>query len=50
MNKLLSIISFLAAGEEDEIVNQGYKRFIGIVNIVFGVSQGDSRFKAVRKQ
>ena len=37
MNKLLSIISFLAAGEEDEIVNQGYKRFIGIVNIVLPV-------------
>ena len=37
MNKLLSIISLLAAGEEDEIVNQGYKRFIGIVNIVLPV-------------
>ena len=37
MNKLLSIINLLAAGEEDEIVNQAYKRFIGIVNIVLPV-------------
>lgn len=37
MNKLLSIINLLAAGEEDEFVNQAYKRFIGIVNIVLPV-------------
>ena len=31
------IINLLAAGQEEEIVNQGYKRFIGIVNIVLPV-------------
>jgi len=36
MNKLLNVISLLA-GNKEEIVEQGYTRFIGIVNIVLPV-------------
>ncbi len=37
MNKLLNIFSMLAAGEEQEAVDQAYSAFIKIVNIVLPV-------------